>query len=169
MAFLAIYKRDMIIKMFSLNASAPASELQRQLESTADVVISRLENQIAHLELLLDEADEKIAVLDRQLQQADNILIEQPDITENKQLAAAGEVIDLRLPSLQPPPEFAPASSTAAFNDPAGAKDEKEGLNANKRRLISSMATQGYNVTEIAKATGLGKGEVMLFLQLNKK
>jgi hypothetical protein len=30
------------------------------------------------------------------------------------------------------------------------------------------MSAQGYNVTDIAKATGLGKGEVLLLLQLNK-
>jgi len=38
-----------------------------------------------------------------------------------------------------------------------------------KKQLIMAMADQGYSVTEIAKATGLGKGEIMLLLQLNKR
>lgn len=38
-----------------------------------------------------------------------------------------------------------------------------------KRRLVLAMAEQGYNITEIAKVTGKGKGEIMLLLQLNKR
>ncbi|MPN35775.1 hypothetical protein SDC9_183277 [bioreactor metagenome] len=45
----------------------------------------------------------------------------------------------------------------------------RETIGEDKKRLISAMAEQGYNVTEIAKATGMGKGAIMLVLQLHKK
>ena len=69
----AFYKRDMLVKMFSLNITAPANELQEQLERTADGVIKRLEDQMAHLEYLLEEADAKSAKLDQQLQEAEQV------------------------------------------------------------------------------------------------
>lgn len=37
-----------------------------------------------------------------------------------------------------------------------------------QRPVILTMAEQGYTLTEIAKATGLGKGEITLFLELHK-
>lgn len=46
---------------------------------------------------------------------------------------------------------------------------DKEPVNIEKHRLIIAMAEQGYGVTEMAKLTGVGKGEIMLLLQLNKK
>ncbi|MDU2066537.1 MAG: hypothetical protein E6713_17100 [Sporomusaceae bacterium] len=37
-----------------------------------------------------------------------------------------------------------------------------------QRPVVLAMAQQGYTVTEISKVTGLGKGEILLFLELNK-
>jgi DNA-directed RNA polymerase specialized sigma24 family protein len=45
----------------------------------------------------------------------------------------------------------------------------REAVSADRRKQVLAMAEQGYSVTEIAKATGSGKGEIMLLLQLNKK
>lgn len=149
----------MLIKMFSLNASIPANQFQQQLEQTTNLIIKRLEDQISHLEYLLQEADEKIAVLDERLQQT-NLLVKQ--VESNETLAS----------------ELIPGK-TAMIDiiDTKGLPDEPidqenstyEVVNTDRRRLILTMADQGYNVTEIAKATGVGKGEVMLLLQLNKK
>jgi len=162
----------MLINFFSLDASAPANELQEQLERTADTVISKLESQIAHLEFLLDEADDKIAILDRQLQAADTHLPEHPTFTVNQTKSTTAEIFDFRLPPELPPaiecPPVLAVPAVVAAPDNTAVRDGN-GENANKRRLIASMATQGYNVTEIAKATSMGKGEVMLFLQLNRK
>lgn len=52
------YKRDMLLKMFSLNVTSSTNQFQQQLEQTADIVIKRLEEQIIHLEYLLEEANE---------------------------------------------------------------------------------------------------------------
>lgn len=156
--FFIFYKRDMLIKMFSLNVDTNASQFQEQLQQTADAVIKRLENQIAHLELLLEEADEKIAHLDAQLKQ----------LELNKAIAASPPFFERltatefeREAIIQEPQHLskaAPASPLAGDN-----------LTNDKRKLIIAMADQGYSVTEIAKATGFGKGEIMLLLQLNKR
>ncbi|MGL5514946.1 MAG: hypothetical protein ACRDBM_17165, partial [Sporomusa sp.] len=46
---------------------------------------------------------------------------------------------------------------------------DEEPVNIEKHRLIIAMAEQGCGVTEMAKLTGVGKGEIILLLQLNKK
>ena len=123
----------MINKMFSLNVSAPANEFTQQLEQTADLIIKRLENEAVQLELLLEEAETKIGMLNRQIEHANKI------IAQLSELQADSRPID------------------------------KELVNIEKHRLIIAMAEQGYSVTEMAKLAGVGKGEIMLLLQLNKK
>lgn len=170
--FFIIYKRDMLTKMFSLNASQPAGELQEQLERTADTVIKRLETQIAHLELLLDEADAKITQLDQKLQAADNIIRHYERLSP----IAKQTSVDFRLPPESPSDQTTSGSFTVAAPDrdnsgcdEQSARDGKDSLTWDKRKQIIEMSQQGYSVMEIAKTTGMGKGEIMLFLQLNKK
>ena len=158
-AFFVFYKRGMISKMFTLNAAAPAGLFQEELERTADAAIRRLETQIAHLEMLLDEADAKIELLDRKLQEAEGIR----DNPAPQPVTVPPPRIDLRLPA-EPPPSPTVPEPPAAEEPPA-----KDILLADRRKLILTMAGQGYSVTEIAKTTGTGKGEIMLLLQLNKK
>jgi uncharacterized coiled-coil protein SlyX len=159
----------MLVKMFSLNAAAPASELQEQLEQTADKVIKRLETQIAHLELLLEEADAKIEQLDSRLQSSNPSEHESETVLP---IIKGQQHIDFTLPAEQPvlqPLELSAVKPTANENMPLTTKDSRETLSHDKRRLIVTMAEQGYNVTEIAKATGMGKGEITLMLQLHRK
>jgi len=162
--FFVVYKRDMIVRMFTLNAATPAGEFQQELERTADAAIRRLETQIAHLEYLLDEADARIAELDgklaasRQAAEPDVALVAAAPAAPAEQPPAAS--IDVRLA-----PEPPPATPAAQAEDTPG----REAPGGDRRKLILSMAEQGYSVTEIAKTTGAGKGEIMLLLQLNKK
>ncbi len=162
--FFVVYKRDMIARMFTLNAAAPAGEFQQELERTADAAIRRLETQIAHLEYLLDEADARIAELDGKLaasrqaaEPAASSAAAAPAAPPEQTPAAS---IDVRL-APEAPPSAAPAPSEEAPG--------REAPGGDRRKLILSMAEQGYSVTEIAKTTGAGKGEIMLLLQLNKK
>jgi hypothetical protein len=166
--FFIFYKRDMLVKMFSLDASVPAGQLQDQLEQTADRVIQRLETQIDHLELLLEEADDKIATLDQKLRAADCVLAELEAPVTLTPLKS--NVVDLRLEA--EPPAYVNTivtSQPVPITESATPKDNKDNLSSDKRRHIMAMAGQGYSVTEIAKITGLGKGEIMLLLQLNRK
>lgn len=172
LAFFAIYKRRMLVRLFTLNAAAPAGELTEQLEKTADAAISRLEKQLAHLELLIEEADVKIAELDRRLQLTAEM--KTPDIAEKSSPsdtppADFSSGVDFILPAENPFLLLPPEAESSEEEPPLSAKDGKEALSADKRRLILSMAGQGYSVTDIAKATGFGRGEVLLVLQLNKK
>ncbi len=163
--FFAFYKRDMLVRMFALNAATPAGEFQQELERTADAAIRRLETQIAHLEYLLDEADARIAALDARLQASSGLPAAEPAPPSasqpvQQQPATGMSTVDVRLAPEQPPVVTAPAQEEAAA---------RETSNADRRKQILAMAEQGYSVTEIAKATGTGKGEIMLLLQLNKK
>jgi hypothetical protein len=158
--FFVFYKRDMLIKMFSLNASASSQELQAQLTKTADTIIKRLEEEISHLEFLLEEAEAKSAVLEKQLQTAE-ILLQQ--LTSDELLSLQSKPsLDPLLDDqkLQTAFRIAPSEEDTPLKDPASIE---------KRSLIIAMADQGYSITEIAKATELGKGEIMLLLHLHKK
>lgn len=162
--FLAVYKKDMLIKMFSLNATLPANQFQQQLEHTANLVIKRLEDQISHLEYLLQESDEKIAVLDERLQYTE-MLMKQIEASGNDISSVLQQKKEIIIDSVEADSRSVGKNQFVTEVKP----QEKEMFNSDKHRLILAMADQGYNVTEIAKATGVGKGEVMLLLQLNKK
>lgn len=163
--FFVVYKRDMIVRMFTLNAASPAGEFQQELEKTADAAISRLETQVAHLEFLLDEADARIAELDRLLRASPPppapVPVPAAEPVAAPAAARPAQAVDVRLA-----PEAPPAATLAAAAEETAVR---EGTAAERRKLILAMAEQGYSVTEIAKSTGAGKGEIMLLLQLNKK
>lgn len=158
----AVYKRDMVTKMFSLRVDDQANLFQAQLEHTADKVIARLEEQIAHLEVLLEEADNKIALLENKIQAADEAVnrATQLPFSQGKSWESGPKQEQDKDPDELPGLEL-------EANDTISPKPET--INYDKKRLIMAMADQGYSVTEIAKATGLGKGEIMLLLQLNKR
>ena len=167
--FLFLYKKEMIIKMFTLNISAPASEFTEQLEQTAEAIIRRLEDEAAELEILLEEAETKIGMLSQQVEHANDLIKQltllaehRPAIEQSQPAAlptAAVEIQQAEDDTAEPP------LSTLRSADDA----DSERVNPEKYGLIMAMTDQGYNVTEIAKATGMGKGEIMLLLQLNKK
>ena len=161
--FLAIYKRDMLIKAFSLNMDSSANQLQEQLEQTANLAVKRLEEQISHLEYLLEEATEKMELLDEKLRLAEVAL--HATIPTKTLVEEPFEKTDLLVASR----ENAMPVSGDIEKDSFIQEESRLGIHHDKRRLILAMSEQGYNVTEIAKATGMGKGEIMLLLQLNKK
>ncbi|SDF39596.1 DUF6115 domain-containing protein [Sporolituus thermophilus] len=152
--FFVVTKKDMLQKLFSLNTAAPAQEFQQQLEQTADHILRRLETQIAHLEYLLEEADAKMTALDQKIQAA----------AVFEQLGIAGTSL-----AEQAVPNEQNIGIVQDTGKKAEANPYSQETGNGKRRLVFAMAEQGYNITEIAKATGIGKGEVMLMLQLNKR
>ncbi|SMC65508.1 DUF6115 domain-containing protein [Sporomusa malonica] len=172
LVFFLIYKKEMIMKMFALNVSTPANEFTQQIERTADSVVKRLEDEAEKIELLLDEAEAKISILSRQVEHA-NRIVEQLINLENKWVVAGQNKVALPDSNIN---DRATALGQYEIVKPFDKPDiidrpvVKEPVNTNKKhQLIIAMADQGYNVTEIAKATGMGKGEIMLLLQLNKK
>ncbi len=167
--FFMFYKRDMLIKMFSIDVTSSANRFQQQLEQTADIVIKRLEDQISHLEYLLDEANEKILSLDEKIQLANKMLAKEnsnsllsatnlvmPDITIEKN----GKVNSTDIPE-----------NIISANEPVSLSNNKPIyiMHADIKTSIVEMAALGYDVNEIAKTTGVSKGEIILLLQLNKK
>lgn len=208
--FFIIYKRKMLMAMFSMEADVPTAKLQAELQQTADNIILVLEEKIAQLEELLVEADNKIDILSKQLakvQAAPNTpaaqtaeekvsanimsspkhvdIVAKPDIDDfAKQLILASANLEEKDLSNN---YKAPIDKTINQSDVQHNTKSKhsnsnnnntENLAANKNlladdnskhSLILAMAEQGYSPLEIAKATGAGKGEILLVLQLNKK
>jgi len=155
--FFVFYKRDMLIKMFSTDFLSPANRFQEQLEQTADIVIKRLEEQITHLEYLLEEANEKITSLDNKIQVANKILNKENNIIEEPLNPLISSDINTNIGII--------TNEIATMS-----KDNYKDMGRNdKRSSIIEMANLGYDITEIAKNTGISKGEIMLLLQLNKK
>jgi transcriptional regulator with GAF, ATPase, and Fis domain len=166
-----ISKRETLNRLFSSNLSHSTQELQHELESTADHVIKQMEGHIQQLEYLISEADEKISELDNKLAHANQIIHDLCSLDngantgsehvltnhQNKQFDDFLLKEDISRP--ETPVEKSETQKTVI----------KEVISDDKKRLISAMAEQGYNVTEIAKATGIGKGAIMLMLQLYKK
>lgn len=153
---LIFYKRDFFIKNFSFNTISPSRRFQEELEQTGDLVIKRLEEQIVHLEYLLEEANEKMTLLDEKIQTANKIL--NKEYNENRSMKIE--------------------TNLTAVNYSENVKKPFTDLNIDlyrdmprkdKRSLIVEMTDLGYDITEIAKATGISKGEIMLLLQLNKE
>lgn len=151
---LVFYKRELLIKMFSVNITSPTSQFQAQLEQTGDLVIKRLEEKIIELEYLLEEANKKMISLDYKIQAADKILDKvhnekkdmSADLTKGNQTEnRKKEITDLNIDLYRDLPR------------------------EDKGKLIIEMSDLGYDITEIAQATGMSKGEIMLLLQLNKK
>lgn len=175
--FIAVYKRQMIIKMFSLNVATMADEFRNEVEHTADKAVKRLEEQMTHLEYLLEEADNKIASLEEKLRQAE---LQQTQTASESDV----ELSPLHLDILQSADSNHAVNSSASQHSllpkdhdavwpvsnqtlrqfvPQTADTAKE-----KREQVINMHRQGFNVLEIAQATSMGKGEVMLLLELHK-
>ena len=254
--FFMFYKRDMLIKMFSIDVTSSANQFQEQLEETADIVIKRLEEQIIHLEDLLEaanitsinldnrilivnqlaekeevrgqvkaeknkqleeqilhlenileNANEKITTLDNILQIA-NEVIEKAQVQEQKEAQAKAEEKEqknkrleeqiihledllekanekmrpiLETTHLVVPEITVEENEIVSFNEiiditkdtdeiPSVVREEYKGtIHGDKRSSIVEMADLGYDINEIAKTTGISKGEIILLLQLNKK
>jgi hypothetical protein len=161
--FFIIYKRDVLMRIFTMDAAVPANELQEQLERTADTVVRRLEDKIAHLEYLLDEADAKIELLEKCIKASPE---ESGDLPQSIVRPAPVQVMNAYKTNqnMTDKPELTPVFEVPLPQD----EESQTGVHNDKKRVVLAMAEQGYNVTEIAKVLGMGKGEVMLFLQLNK-
>lgn len=161
MAAFAFYKREMLVRMFSIDVTSSANQFQQQLEQTADIVIKRLEEQIIHLEYLLEEANVKITSLDLKIQAANEILGKE----SNTNAVTLDAVIE--------EPKIASSNliKNIAVNETANLSidNDKETARYDKRNIIIEMADLGYDITEIAKATAISQGEITLLLQLNKK
>jgi len=151
------YKRDILKQMVSTDMMLPTNSFQEQLEQTADTVIKRLEEQINQLQYLLEEANEKITALDIKIQVANDILNKENN-NVNKYLT-------------QPINSDTITNTALGKNQisPMNIESYKDMGRKDKRSSIIDMADLGYDITEIAKATGISKGEIMLLLQLNKR
>ncbi|GBG56270.1 hypothetical protein SPFL3102_00519 [Sporomusaceae bacterium FL31] len=169
-----IAKREAVHRLFSNRISSSTRELQNELESTADRVLKQMENHISQLEYLIAEADEKILSLDKKVKSA-NQLIRDLHNLDNSTLLDSKKTENLANIHFEEKHEkpltfneyVALDESSSQNSDPKTMN--RETIGEDKKRLIAAMAEQGYNVTEIAKATGMGKGAIMLVLQLHKK
>jgi hypothetical protein len=175
------FKQDMLKKLFANQLSYPTSELQDQLELTADIVIKNLESHITHLEDLLDQADERIELLDRKIQQTQQVLPEKLKVvdlapttvlTGTSQDKQRNPGTSAMLPygvtqyQQQAISRFIENDRDQAIERMSNVPETTGQPISQQRHVIIAMFKQGYKATEIAKATGLGQGEILLFCQL---
>lgn len=162
-----IYKREMLYRVRLKNLSGSTKELQDELEHTADQVVKRMELHISQLEYLISEADDKIALLDKKLAEVDRRAAREqttPDLSENNEKYSYYQSEDSLLSDSGETKQKACAPIIDAPR--LAGKAQADG---NHKRVILTMAEQGYDVTEIARATGMGRGAIMLLIQLHKK
>lgn len=174
-ALVFFYKREMIYRVTLKDISGSTKEFQNELEHTADHVIKRMELHIAQLEYLISEADEKIARLDKQLEAAERRInsantaatFSASSLSENSENDAYDQPEDSLLTEDSEAAAQGPVREAAGGNEQPPAAEGQAG-ESNKQAVLA-MAEQGYDVTEIAKATGMGRGAIMLLIQLHKK
>lgn len=157
-----LYKRNLLSRILPDNSAAMTNQLKEQLEQTADTVLTQLENKIVHLEALINEADSRIVELEKRLKAIDAAGILR-DRQKDKLIECYNSLQEINLAPVPNPAELGGNHDQADEGCKTTLEDD------DKRRLVLAMAEQGYNITEIAKATGKGKGEIMLLLQLNKR
>ena len=155
-----ILKRDALSRLLSSNHEVirTRSHFQQELEKTAEQVIMQLEDKIFHLEYLLQEADKKMALLDERVALAEKAYA---DLKEIPLQSATCQV------NLNPNSNYSMSSEQEkkAAIDKVNVNQKQ----TDKRSLVLEMAAQGYSATEISKTTGIGKGEILLLLQLSKR
>lgn len=187
LGLLFLYRKEILINIFTSNMSTSTNQFTEHLEQTADVIIRRLEEEAAQLEILLEEAEIKIGMLSQQVEHANKIIEQMLDLekrqTEGELKKRTAEAVndhksDNVLSAIEPEifeeniltdNDMQPVEEQAGIDLSVVDMDiPVKSINVEKYRHIITMAEQGYTVTEIAKATGMGKGEIMLLLQLNK-
>lgn len=167
LALFILYKRKLAARISPESSAIETNQFQQQLQQTADNVIAQLEAKIAELENLLEIADSKIIELEVRLKAVDAIAItstrhSEPMLESYSSLCKtdAKKIFEQNAASV-----FNSTDSVGKRNIGSANVPEED----DKRQLVLAMAEQGYNITEIAKATGKGKGEIMLLLQLNNR
>ncbi|MGI6093279.1 MAG: DUF6115 domain-containing protein [Negativicutes bacterium] len=157
-----LYKRNLLSRMLPDNSAVMTNQFKEQLEQTADTVLAQLETKIAHLEALLNEADSRIFELEKRLRAIDaNAMLGDKQKDRLVERYTALQEMNIEQDVVQSSVDI--SSHDQEYVGKTASEDD------DKRRLVLAMAEQGYNITEIAKVTGKGKGEIMLLLQLNKR
>ncbi|MDU4959878.1 MAG: hypothetical protein E6X17_04335 [Sporomusaceae bacterium] len=152
----AVYKRQWLLKQFTFNMASETEGFRAQVEATANQAVKRLEEQMAQLEYLLAEADDKIVQLGSQLQQSEQAL-------QNLRAAAAGNAaMAAGQNSGNLPTAAAPVETPPLRTEPVGPVAQE------KRQQIMRLYQEGKSIVDIARATSMGTGEVMLILELHK-
>ena len=120
---------------------------------------------MAQLEYLLDEADAKILALEERLIRAENSA--QSDLSPSTELKESKAAIPGPINQAHLINESIPQQQ-GNYQPTTQANGLLQNLAPDKREQVITMHRQGYNVVQIAKATAMGKGEVMLLLELYK-
>lgn len=166
---LFLTKKNDIARFFFKSFEESSFQLQNQFEEITDQILQRLEYKIEQLEAALQEADDKIKKLeaftgDERKEVSNNASIQENIQAGKTQInfVSMGQGISQyqknNAKNLTKKLEAPIIESSSFLSDKTD----------NKREMVQTMINQGYSETEIARATGLGLGEVQLVLQLNK-
>ena len=138
-----------------------AQELELRLEETADRIVKRMGNHVDHLEVLIAEADEKIAQLDERIRQWEAVSQAKPP----EGLPARGK--EAKPDRADRPADFGASSLFAAPQGTGGKRKERAPLKlSGVHEKAAAMLKNGRTVDEIARETGLGKGAIFLIQEM---
>lgn len=141
-----------------------ADRLRLQIEEVADSVISRMENRIDHLEMLIGEADAKIIDLDDKLKEIQR---------KEEEAALAAAAVAACVKEEEPPArlldkERAEAPQEVSAPHKLEKKFPAKELSPINKRVLD-LFEDGCPLDDIARKTGMGKGAILMIKEMYKK
>ena len=168
------------------NLRLPVAEMQEQIEITASAAVERLDEKIAEIEVLLAELDRRSRLVAQQIELEQQLYGQIQKQQLQLQKLVQQEVADLHQKQIAIQQNMEVYQNlSASFNTNVKAdtipqqpsvletpiihQSNRTGKVLNKRAWVMELADQGIEIPDIAKQTGMGKGEVSLILKLKKK
>lgn len=180
------FRRLKLMQRLQSNLRIPVAEMQEQIEITASSAVERLDEKIAEIEVLLAELDRRSRLVAQQIELEQQLhgqiqkqqmqlqkLIQQEVADLNQKQIAIQQSIET-CQNLSTSTSMTGKSDTntqqpLAIETPISQPSSRIGKSVNKRAWVLELAEQGVEIADIAKQTGMGKGEVSLILKLKKK
>lgn len=161
-----IVRRQMLkTKLGQVEFDDSVDAFQIRLEDAADHIIERMEEHIDQLELLLEEADKKIAILDGRLKELKNLSTRvDSDTTQTFHYVrneGRGEPEKIALVK-----ESFMLDSGKGIGKEVSGKKKLELKPSKINQAVLEMLNNGHTIDEIAKKTGIGKGAILLIQEM---
>jgi len=160
-----IIRRQLEKNKISANSfDQSATRLQLQLEEAADVIITRMENHVNHLEFLIEEADNKIVELDHRIKMIEELSQKLPIFEKEAAFHHINDVnpVTNHVETIKKVIEHKTEVTAKTMRSKFVLKDSA--LNT----AVFDMLDKGCSLDQITKETGIGKGAIKLIKQMYK-
>lgn len=165
MVFVIVRRQMLKGKLSQEDFDDSADRLQLRLEDAADHIIERMKDHIDQLELLLGEADEKIALLDSRIEQL-KILSEKDNVRSVENPDSASNEENRRVPKVACIKKFPLVESDKSIGNGIRGKKKIELKPSKMNQAVLEMLKNGYTIEEISKKMGIGRGAILLIQEM---